>query len=105
MCVKCHPDRDGGSWSKFLAEYRLKDICNERGGWRVESSSGSTYHVRSQSYIDRESGGMGFRMTCDCPARKRCRHIDAVEQMRYAEELAAAQAGDVDGMEILERTE
>ena len=104
MCSKCHPDREGEGWRDLLARYRIKDIHNEDDGWRVESTSGKTYHLRSQTSIDRESGAMMFRMTCDCPAWKQCRHIDAVLDMRYAEELAAAQDGDVDGMEIMERT-
>ncbi len=105
MCEKCNPMRTGESWQKFLERNRLTNICDENGGWRVDSASGGVYHVKSVSYIDRESGSLGFRMTCDCPARKRCRHIGAVMDMRYAEELAAAQAGDVDGIEILERME
>jgi len=105
MCEQCHPDRTGESWQRFLAQHRLKNICDEDGGWKVNSQSGHTYHVRSHMGVDRASGSYFFRTTCDCPARKRCRHIDAVLDMRYAEELAAAEGGDFDGMDILEREE
>jgi len=93
--------RSGESWNALLKQYRIKNIKDDpRDGW----NSGKIYHVRSIMFVHRD-GGFGFRMTCNCAARKRCRHIDAVEQMRYAEERVAAQNGDTDGMEILERTE
>lgn len=104
MCSKCNPMRSGASWDGLLARHRLVGICDSRDGWTVQSASGGTYHVRSIMGVDRESGAYTFRMTCDCPARKQCRHIDAVMDMRHAEELAAARCGDPDGIEIIERT-
>jgi hypothetical protein len=104
MCDQCNSMRTGDSWANFLARYKLKNICDEGNGWRVESASGSTYHVASKTFLD-EMGCMEFRMTCDCPARKQCRHISAVMDMRHAEELAAAADGDPDGIEMLERTQ
>lgn len=103
MCVNCHSDRIGESWETLMAKYRLRNICTTEDGWEVDSASGASYNV--QSVVNRSHGESLFYMRCDCPARKHCRHIDAVMNMRYAEELAAAQDGDVDGIEIMERTE
>ena len=97
MCVDC---RSGDAWDKLLGDYRLKDIVDIDGGWRVESASGKVYTVSRKAGIDRDSGGMFFVWRCDCPARKRCRHCDAVEQMLYAEAIAHE---DYDGLEIIER--
>lgn len=99
----CNQLRSGDSWTSFLAKYRLKNICDISGGWSVESCSGSTYTVRCITRLD-ECGSMFFTYQCNCPARKRCRHIEAVEQMRYAEEMSIAQDGDTDGMDLIERT-
>ena len=105
MCAKCNPMRSGDSWNAFLAKYKLTGICDDdNGGWLVKSASGCEYHVKTQMKMDRE-GSYYFVNSCTCPARKPCRHIDAVMNMRHAEELAAAQSGDADGMEMLERTE
>ncbi|HUU58305.1 MAG TPA: hypothetical protein VMZ50_02075 [Phycisphaerae bacterium] len=101
-----HPMRTGESWEAFLRRYRLRDIRDDgRDGWVVESASGATYHVAAHMGVDRDSGSYTSRMTCDCPARKTCRHINAVMDMRHAEELAAAQDGDADGMDIIDRTQ
>ncbi|MDE2010488.1 MAG: hypothetical protein KGJ09_10515 [Candidatus Omnitrophica bacterium] len=106
MCKKCNVNRDGHSWDKFLEKYKLKNICDDGNGvWTVESASGGTYSVVSKTRIERHTGSMYFVIECNCPARKSCRHIEAVTNMRRAEELLAAQSGDNDGMEILERTE
>jgi hypothetical protein len=95
-------ERSGDSWNGLLKRYRITEIVDESGGWAITSKSGNTYHVKSTAYIDRESGSMGFRMSCTCPARKRCRHIDAVMDMRHAEAMAAE---DCDATEIIERTD
>ena len=100
-----HPDRNGPSWEEFLAKHRLRNITDTGRGWRVESASGSTYTVTRVAGIDRGSGGLYFRYGCDCPARGRCRHVDAVEQMLYAEAAADAAAGDTEGLDLMERTE
>lgn len=96
-----NPNRTGENWDAFMAQFKLRDIIDAPGGgWTVQSASGSTYHVASKPCLD-EMGSMYFRWTCSCPARGRCRHIDAVEQMRHAEEAAE---GDTDGLDLLERT-
>ena len=45
--------------------------------WSVESDSGNTYTVRHKTKLD-EMGSMYFVWECNCPARKTCKHIDAV---------------------------
>ena len=71
-------------------------------GWNVTSPSGSTYRVTSESRIDRGSGSLYFVRHCDCPARVReCVHAAAVEQHEWTE---AANAGDYETMDVLERT-
>lgn len=95
--------RSGESWGAFMKQYRLRGIADrEDGGWDVTSTSEQTYIVRSVPRIDRGSGSMYFETTCTCPARKRCRHIEAVLNMREAE---ASADEDSDGMEMVERTE
>ena len=71
-------------------------------GYDVDSTSGKTYHVHSTAHIERGSGSMFFRWHCTCPARRRCRHIDAVVQARWQE---AAADGDYDGMNVMDREE
>ena len=97
--------KTGPEWEEFLHKYRLTAITDALDGWDVLSDSGATYRVTSHTSIDRNTGSMVCTLHCTCAARKRCRHIDAVMDMRYAEELAAARNGDTDGMEIIERTE
>jgi hypothetical protein len=88
-------------WQKFLKHYRIQDIKSIEGsGFDVISNSGKTYRVISQMGVSRDTGSYYFTMKCNCPAYKRCRHIDAVEQMRYAEAIVNQ---DYDEMEILER--
>jgi len=91
--------------AEFLAKYRIRSITpvNEPGTIpvTVESESGSRYTVDRNAFIDRYDGGMEFRWSCTCPARKRCRHIDAVEDWLYAQALADQ---DYDALEIIERT-
>ena len=84
------PDiRTGPGWDTFLARYRLTGIADANGNrWTVRSASGSAYAVRRRMCMD-ECGSYYDRWECDCPARKRCRHIDAVEAMLAAEALAA----------------
>ena len=90
--------RTGENWESFLKKYRLKNISEDRGGWRIESASGGIYRVRSKTKLD-EGGSMYFKMVCDCPALKTCRHIEAVENMLAAEAIAEGET------EVLERTE
>jgi len=108
MCEKCNSERTGDGWKDFLAKYQIAGICNNNilgnAGWRVSQAISADYQVESIALMD-GNGCMRFRMRCSCPAMKPCQHIDAVMQMRYAEESAAARGGDTDGMEILERTE
>jgi hypothetical protein len=92
--------RTGAEWEAFLAKYRICGIVESGDGYDVESTSGHTYHVHNEARIARDSGSMYFTWHCNCPARKRCRHIDAVVQLRWAE---AAADGDYDGMDIMER--
>ncbi len=92
--------RTGPSWDALLKQFRIRGIVDSGDGYDVESTSGSTYHVHNEPRIDRSSGSMYFTWHCDCPARKRCRHVDAVVQMRWAEAQAD---GDFDAMDIMER--
>jgi hypothetical protein len=87
--------RCGQSWTDFLTRYRLTDIRTTKRGWDVESASGHTYHVSESTRLD-AMGSMYFTMACDCPARKRCRHIDAVVAMMATEEGAD---GDMEHVE------
>lgn len=91
--------RSGESWEKFLTDYKITGITETAGGWEVESKSGKTYTVTERTRLD-EMGSMYFTTDCTCPARGRCRHIDAVEEMRLAE---AAAALDYDELDRLER--
>ncbi|MDX9780903.1 MAG: hypothetical protein RBT66_07685 [bacterium] len=93
--------RKGDSWDAFLKRYRLTNIIDTDRGWDVVSQSGSTYHVRSHTRLD-EMGSMYFTMSCTCPAKKQCRHITAVINMREAE---ARMDEDDDAIEVVERTE
>lgn len=93
--------RSGESWDEFLTNYKITGITATNSGWEVRSQSGNTYTVTERTQID-EMGSMYFTIDCTCPARGRCRHIDAVEQMRVAE---AAAAGDYDALDKLERIE
>ena len=94
--------RTGDKWKAFLRRYRLRNIVDTPDGWAVDSDSGARYHVRSTADIERHSGSMVFRMSCDCPARQQCRHITAVLNMREAE---ARVTRDYDALEIIERSE
>ena len=83
-----------------LSEYRIKSITDNRdGSYGVESCSGNTYTVKSRTRLD-EDGCMYFEWTCNCPARKQCRHIDAVIDTRWEQ---ADDENDYDGMDIMER--
>lgn len=89
-------------FQELLRRHRLRSVTDAAGGgFKVESESGSTYAVRCVTKIARDSGSMYFQWECTCPARRRCRHIDACEQIQYAE---AAASGDYDGMDVIERT-
>lgn len=70
---------------ELKTQYRIEDIEETRRGWNVVSTTGNTYHVSSHTRVD-ENGSMYFAMSCDCPARKRCRHLDAVEAYQWAQE-------------------
>jgi hypothetical protein len=99
--------RTGTEWMTFLAKYRIRNITDAADGWTINSQSGAVYHVTRTMHSTRDDGGYSFRFNCNCPARKRCRHIDAVEQMLHAEahaDIAAGDDGGIDDMEILERS-
>jgi len=80
-----------------LEKFRIKAITPNGNGYDVESNSGNTYHVKSRTRLD-SMGSMFFAWECNCPARKRCRHIDAIEQYRWEEAGA-------DDAQMLERFE
>lgn len=94
--------RCGANWDQFCKKYRIRGIRDVGAGWEVASTSGSTYTVTDHGRVDRETGCLYAVMRCDCPARGKCRHIDAVVDMRYAE---AATDGDYDAIERLDRTQ
>lgn len=97
--------RNTESFRALLRESHLRSITDrDDGGYDVASESGNTYRVWRVTLHD-EGGSMYFTWQCSCPARKKCRHIDAVKRVDYAEALAAAQCGDEDGIEIVERTD
>lgn len=92
-----------------MAHYRLHNIrdAEDGDGWTINSRSGATYLVTREMRHNRYEYGYSFRFHCTCPARKRCRHTNAVEAMLHAEIHSAIEAGDdggIDDMEILERT-
>ena len=95
--------RSGPGWDALMAKYRLVAIEDVDKGWTVRSQSGSTYMVRQTWSIGKWDGSLIGKWTCSCPARKRCRHIDAVEAMLYAEARAEADARDSQGLDVLER--
>ena len=84
---------------EFLGERRLISITGN-DPYTVESQSGHAYIVDLTWEIDRDSGSEFARWHCTCPARKTCRHIDAVVDMRWAEAAALA---DYDGMDAMEQ--
>ena len=90
----------------ILEHYRLRAVRRTAtGGWSVDSKSGNTYLIRTTTHIDRESGSMFFRTHCTCPARRTCRHISAILDIRHNEALSEGMAGDSTAMDILEREE
>ena len=93
-------NRQGPDWTELMRRYRLRNIVDaDDGSYEVESASGQTYRVRTRTRLTRR-GSMYFTQECNCPARKRCRHIDAVCAMRYAEAIVAH---DYDMLEMIER--
>lgn len=96
---------DDPTFQKMLSDYRLQRIDgNLHAGFSVQSCSGGKYRVTHHAVIAND-GSMRFRWDCDCPARKRCRHIDACEQVSWVEESAeASETGDYCALEILENT-
>ena len=84
---------------EFLGGRRLMSIT---GGspYTVESQSGQSYAVDLTWHTDRYSQSMCGIWHCSCPARKTCRHIDAVVDMRWAEAKAT---DDYDVMDAMER--
>lgn len=77
-------------FANILAEYKIRNIYNDADGtWIIESNSGSTY----RSNGDR----------CNCPARYKCRHLNAIQQVRYGDALMEAQHGESDAIEAIER--
>ena len=102
MCTKCRTNNE--SYNGLLKKYKILGITDGeegRGGWYVNSVSGNRYYVNRQMRMDKYTGSLFFTWNCDCPARKRCRHIDAVEDIEYAETMSHE---DYDGVEMLERT-
>lgn len=93
-------DRHGPSWDAFLMRYRITGIEGDASPYRVRSVSGKTYTVETHTRLD-ENGAL-FAWRCNCAARKRCRHIDAIVNMRWAEAQAAE---DYDLMDVMEREE
>ena len=99
--------RTGARWNQLMAKYRIHNIADapDGNGWLVESTSGHTYRVSRR--VSHNPNASDFYWACDCPARKRCRHIEATADMLYAEIHAAIAGGDgqaIDDMEIFERT-
>ncbi len=98
------PNQTTNAWeSQLLRRYRVRaihsaDVDGPCLPARVESESGNTYTVDREARIARDSGSMYFRWTCTCPARKTCRHIDAVSEWLYP------QGVDYDDVEVMERT-
>lgn len=87
--------------SELLKKFRIVGLTtNSDGTYAIVSNSGKHYTVSQSTHIGRYDGSLYFRWHCDCPARKTCRHIDAVVQCRWDE---AAANDDYDGMDIMER--
>jgi uncharacterized Zn finger protein len=84
---------------EFLDDRRLTSITGN-GPYAVDSQSGQSYTVSLTSSIDRYDVFPRATWHCTCPARKSCRHIDAVVDTRWAEANAA---GDYDAMDAMER--
>ena len=94
-------ERSGESWEALMRRHRIRNITDRGAGrYDVESTSGHTYRV--ECYTPRNPEAALFCWRCDCPARKTCRHIEAVVNMRWAE---AAADEDYDGMDVMEREE
>lgn len=83
----------------FLDSRRLTSITGD-SPYAVLSHSGQSYIVSLKWRIDRDDGSVIAMWDCNCLARKSCRHIDAVVDMRWAE---AGAAGDYDAMDAMER--
>ena len=106
-----HPDQarllpDPERYTLFGGDDMSEVVSIEGDGpWRVLSSSGQEYTVDSKTKLD-ERGSMYFTWHCTCSARKRCHHIDAVEEMRRSVEAEqATETGDYDGLNLLDRYE
>ena len=84
---------------KLLGDHRLTNITGN-DPYTVESQSGHSYIVDLTWELDRDSGSEFAIWHCTCPARKTCRHIEAVVDMRWAE---AGALEDYDGMDVMER--
>lgn len=95
-------DRENNpTFAAMLQNHRLRSLAGDAAaGFTVESASGSTYRVTREMAVLRD-GALRFVWKCTCPARGRCRHIDACEQVERAE---AAAAGDIDRLETIEHT-
>jgi hypothetical protein len=91
-------EQDAG-FLDLLKRYKLRSLAGQAaGGFSVVSESGKTYKITLTETIDR-LGSMRMQWRCTCPARRRCRHIEACEQVEHAE---AAASGDIDRLEFLE---
>jgi len=90
------------SFQSLLKTHRLRSLTGRAAnGFSVVSESGSTYTVTLVESLD-SMGSLRFRWRCSCPARGRCRHIDACEQVEHAE---AAADGDIDRLEMIEHAQ
>ena len=72
------------AYTEIYKKYRITEITQADESWAVyavHSTSGKIYEVKNVTNLD-ELGSIYFEWRCDCPARKRCRHIDAVEAYR-----------------------
>ena len=93
-------DREQNStFQSLLKTHRLRSLTGRAsGGFAVVSESGSTYRVKLDTVMD-SMGSIRMQWKCSCPARGRCRHIDACEQVEHAE---AASYRDIDRLEMIE---
>ena len=83
---------------EFLGSRRLTSITGE-SPYTVGSRSGQSYAVGLTWHADRDANLYSL-WRCSCSARRTCRHINAVVDMRWAE---ASAADDYDGMDVMER--
>jgi len=87
------------TFRSLLKTHRIRSLTGQAaGGFTVVSESGSTYRVNLDTVMD-NMGSIRMQWKCSCPARGRCRHIDACEQVEHAE---AAADRAIDRLETIE---